>query len=1356
MLFSTTVPAFASDESSDVLTETVQDVEEAGESTKEEEFFENEKNEPDVDDSKNSNADAEDSKDSEADVEDSKDSNADVEAPEEGEADVEESPEPSEEPADAPVYKLDMPKVSRLTNTPEGVEISWREVSGAEKYRVFLLDEAGNWTELADTTATRYVWTGAQEGIAYTFTVRCVSADGETFTSGFDKVGMSITYTSAQPDEDEADTEKSGEGEADGEGLEEGEADTEETDESVVGLGEFVIGGIVGADEPQTLDGSIALLAFPITTTPEATLLNTPEGVLISWGKINSAEKYRVFRMNESGGWTKLGDTTATNYLWTGAKKDTFYVFTVRCVSADGKSFTSDYNKTGWGISYTPTQLKTPDLETVKFEDTAEGVKLTWSAVTGAQKYRLFYRNDAGGWTKIADTTSASYLWTGAKDKKDYLFTIRCVSTDGSTFTSGYDKNGIGHIYNQKVCAAPELDEPINTSEGVKISWGTVAGASKYRVFYKGGTAKSWTIIGDTTSTSYTWTGATKDTKYTFTVRCVSSDGKTYISSYNKTGVSITYKPATLGTPSLQAVTNTPKGVTIEWKAVPDAKKYRVFYKGGTAKTWTIIGDTTSTSYIWTGAQSGTQYTFTVRCVSSDGKAYTSSYESKGMTITYKPAQLATPMLTPLTCTSKGIAISWEPVEGAQKYRVFRQNESGGWTKIIDTTGVGYVWTEAEEGMRYTFTVRCISSDGKTYISGYDAAGKSILYQPSESDQLDTPQVVAVAAPKNSVAISWGAIDGAEKYRVFYSASSANGPWTKLADTTSTAYTWTGAKGGEYFTVRCVSADGKTFTSEQAPSVQVSSYTSADGYAAPTNLSATNTLNGVALSWDEVEGAQKYRVFYSTSSAKGPWTTIADTTSTSYTWDGAKNGLSYYFAVRCLTSDGAFVGDDYATYGSHTYKPVELAIPELNKPTQDQANPNQVTISWNAVTGAEKYRVFYKINGTGGWKQLVDTTDTDYTWVEAEGGNKYTFTVRCLSSDGKSYLSSYNQNGESIEIALLNLPTNLEAKDDPDKGVVVSWTAVPGAFKYRVYYKSGTLEWTPIGETTSTEYVWTDATPGETYQFLVYCVSYDGSAVTSIDDDSNPEELKVDLLSAPELTTVRNASGGVEIIWNAVSRAQKYRVFYQVEGAASWTKLADTTATSYLWTGAKASTKYVFKVVCISADGASETSGESNPKDIETVGSALQNILAKGSYQQSSANAVVTLINALRNSADDSWYWDEKDSNKLPGSRSSLVYNASLEQIAMQRAAELVQWYSNTRPDNTPFSSLVCNNVSSSCEIIAKGSSAQTVFDTWAASNKGYSGQANRRILLSGEYTQIGAACFQYNGTTYWVLEFGK
>ena len=129
------------------------------------------------------------------------------------------------------------------------------------------------------------------------------------------------------------------------------------------------------------------------------------------------------------------------------------------------------------------------------------------------------------------------------------------------------------------------------------------------------------------------------------------------------------------------------------------------------------LGDTTSLTYVDKTANRGTTYTYTVRCVSADGRVFTSAYDAAGKSITI--AYLATPALGSVTRVNGGVQITWGKVAGAAKYRVFRT--------LGDTTSLTYVDKTANRGTTYTYTVRCVSADGRAFTSAYDAAGKSIF-----------------------------------------------------------------------------------------------------------------------------------------------------------------------------------------------------------------------------------------------------------------------------------------------------------------------------------------------------------------------------------------------------------------------------------------------------------------------------------------------------------------------------------------------------------------------------------------------------------------------------------------------------
>lgn len=85
--------------------------------------------------------------------------------------------------------------------------------------------------------------------------------------------------------------------------------------------------------------------------------------------------------------------------------------------------------------------------------------------------------------------------------------------------------------------ATPKITKAESVNNGVKISWGRVNGAARYRVYYKG--SKGWRRLADTTSTSYTDSKVSSGKTYTYTVRCINSPATKFISGYDSKGKTV-------------------------------------------------------------------------------------------------------------------------------------------------------------------------------------------------------------------------------------------------------------------------------------------------------------------------------------------------------------------------------------------------------------------------------------------------------------------------------------------------------------------------------------------------------------------------------------------------------------------------------------------------------------------------------------------------------------------------------------------------------------------------------------------------------------------------------------------------
>lgn len=79
--------------------------------------------------------------------------------------------------------------------------------------------------------------------------------------------------------------------------------------------------------------------------------------------------------------------------------------------------------------------------EITRLENVTDGIRITWDAVEGAQRYRV-YAKTSKGWLRLGSTTDTSFTWTGAKEGQTYTFAIRCVNAADNAFTSSYNTSG--------------------------------------------------------------------------------------------------------------------------------------------------------------------------------------------------------------------------------------------------------------------------------------------------------------------------------------------------------------------------------------------------------------------------------------------------------------------------------------------------------------------------------------------------------------------------------------------------------------------------------------------------------------------------------------------------------------------------------------------------------------------------------------------------------------------------------------------------------------------------------------------------------------------------------------------------
>ena len=462
----------------------------------------------------------------------------------------------------------------------------------------------------------------------------------------------------------------------------------------------------------------------------------------------------------------------------------------------------------------------------------------------------------------------------------------------------------------------------------------------------------------------------------------------------------------------------------------------------------------------------------------------------------------------------------------------------------------------------YVFSEQC-NGDKKT---DYASALKEI----SVVIPINISMTVNAAVSGNTIVVSWNSVSQAERYRLFRKTSGSD--WQALTATNATTYTDKNLVSGTtyYYGVRCISSDGE-YLNELEDGKGV--YFNASQSVVP-NYSLTYIDNtGVKITWSKIDGVAYYRLF-----RQGPGETsfkgISKLTGTEYTDKTVDFGKTYKYYVRCIDSNGSYVGSFNSSGQS-------ITVPAALQADFSLENVNGgVKISWKSVSGAASYRIFRKGPGESTFTALSKVATTSYTDKKAEAGKTYYYYVRCIDANGK-YVGTYNANGQSItvpetkkaEITLSNVET----------GVKISWQYVDGVASYRIFRKGpGETTFTGISKTTGNQYTDKNVAEGKTYYYYVRCIDANGKYIGTFDANGKSIDVPVKVRADFDLSIT---SDGVRICWNAVDGAASYRIFRKAEDEDTFKGIVKTSATEYIDKNVEGEKHYSYYVRCIDSNG---------------------------------------------------------------------------------------------------------------------------------------------------------------------------
>ncbi len=338
----------------------------------------------------------------------------------------------------------------------------------------------------------------------------------------------------------------------------------------------------------------------------------------------------------------------------------------------------------------------------------------------------------------------------------------------------------------------------------------------------------------------------------------------------------------------------------------------------------------------------------------------------------------------------------------------------------------------------------------------------------------------------------------------------------------------------------------------------------------PTGLGESSiSQTSATLVWNQMLGANSYKVQYKAASSSTWITATNGTAATSITISSLNSGTQYQWRVRSNCSGGT---STYAINGFVTS--VNCATP--SGLSSNNITINSATLNWNSASGAQNYLVQYKRSSSATWiTHSNGGTATSSNLVSLTPSTAYDWRVRSNCAGGQ--VSQFAQ-GSFITLTPCGTPAGASTNNITSSSAKLNWTSVFGANSYRVEYKKSNVStWTlATSGINATSIVISNLSQNTAYNWRVRANCSNGLSGNYVTRNFST----LGLCNAPAgLSEFPVYSTSATIKWNAASGAQSYRIEYKKSSSSSWILSSNAfTSTSRTLVGLSPSTSYDWRV----------------------------------------------------------------------------------------------------------------------------------------------------------------------------------
>ncbi len=934
-------------------------------------------------------------------------------------------------------------------------------------------------------------------------------------------------------------------------------------------------------------------------------------GMRIEWANANENVKgYYVYRLNGKS-WTYVGQTTQKYLIDSKAESLKSYTYTVKAFS---KNNNGGYNNKGVTAKYiaAPTFTdKNNAVYKVTFDDKYVGT-VTWNAVEGASGYIVYRKvNNAAKWTDIADIKDGKTTVFKDESKKvggyTYQYTVRAYDSKG--IFSGFSATGTkGVCLAMPVVKLAQIEREDN-SLAVEVSWGKIAGATRYNVYRKSNVPGegSWKRIALVSTTDYVDTTISAGKKYEYTVRALNNTGDQ--SAYRTPVPTIT--PVRI--PVIKdVIANHLDQTIITWDALKGATGYNVYRMAKDGHEWEKLSTETANQYTDNSEGAGTKsYYYAVTTLLNTAESAKSTPVANFVELSIKA-----------TAVEDGISLNVK-CDRLDTILITRAEGESTPKQVFNTLTDGYVYldTEAEKGKTYTYVVKG-GLAGK--VDGVASIEVERPHDPLDPTYFTEYENILAADQNLTVKLSWVKVPYAEKYVVLRSED--NNIWNEVAtvDTFADKATITYLDHPEsgdktyWYKVKATAPEANRPESESS-SVSVEVLLPLE----PVMNIKTSSSNShiVDISWLGVKNAEKYDIYRTTTpDNEDSWEltdlTYAEEVKNAGTDNEIKTG-NYIATDNTLPRNGTYFYKVVASsekrgtsMGKTTDGIVVTQVP-LKSATNLQIKDATTTayaikLTWSVVEDAEVYVVSRSTDGTT-WTDVETCTDTTYTDTNVVPNLEYSYRIKAMAPEAGIKSSVSDIIKYTLTKRLLPFSKTEATVDEDNKTVIISWSPVDGAEKYEVYRTcTPNLEssWTKLETHSNVNengmHFATDATITEngTYYYRIVAVSERyGSIIGNVAEGISITVFPLDATTITKIEDATDKDYAISLDWTAVKHAEKYVVLRSADEGATWTEIATCTEVSYIDTDVEPNVKYIYKIKA-TAPVAGSPESESAVKDI--------------------------------------------------------------------------------------------------------------------------------------------------------------